>query len=148
MKVDSLDKRIIGMLELDAAQSSEFLSRQLDVNPSTIRRRIQKLVQGRVMRITAASDFGKIGFPFMAVIAFDVATEKIDAVMEALSARPEITWLFATSGRFDVLALARFSSTDEIFNFMESQLGKIEGIKDAEILVNLQTMRRFGRPIV
>ena len=51
--IDSLDEQLINLLAKDAKQSSEVLARQLCVSSSTIRRRMKKLVQGGVLRITA-----------------------------------------------------------------------------------------------
>ena len=48
-KVNSLDKRIIEMLEQDASQSREALAKHLEINPSTIRRRIRKLTEQQIV---------------------------------------------------------------------------------------------------
>ncbi len=140
MKVDSLDKRIIKMLEQDASQSREALAKQLEVNPSTIRRRIGKLVEHRVIRISAVCNSKRIGFPFTTIIAFDVAPGMVDSVFEKLSVRQEVSWLFVTSGVFDIIAIARFAGTDEIIGFVEKELAMVKGIENIEIFVVLQTI--------
>ena len=89
--LDSLDEQLLQLLEKDGRQSSEALAKQLRVSPSTIRRRVRKLIQSGVLCIVAVADPGKIGFPLAAVIAFDVAHDKLDLVMEKLSSRPEVT---------------------------------------------------------
>jgi len=88
--MDSLDKKLIELLGRDARQSSEALAKQLNVSPVTIRRRVNKLIQSGVVRIVAVGDPNKLGFPLAAVIAFDVAHEKLDSVMEILASRPEV----------------------------------------------------------
>ena len=68
------------------------------------------------------------------VIALNIAYGKLESAIEALVNRPEITWISATTGLFDVVALARFSSTDSLSDFLTKQLGHMEGVKDSQTL--------------
>ncbi|MFC2005738.1 Lrp/AsnC family transcriptional regulator [Chloroflexota bacterium] len=141
--VNLLDKRLIDLLTEDAHQSSEVLAKQLRVSSSTVRRRINKLLQQKVIRIIAKPDPGKIGLPLAAMIGFDVAHESLSSVIDELSKRPEVKWLSATSGRYDITALVWFPSTDELYNFMESEVAKLEGVRNTETFVCLHVKKRF-----
>lgn len=88
--IDGLDERLIHLLENDARQSSEVLAAQLNTSPATIRRRVRKLIQSEVLRIVAVVDSSKVGLPLTAVIALDVAHEKLDSVTQMLVSRPEV----------------------------------------------------------
>ena len=135
--INGLDERLIHLLENDARQSSEVLAAQLNISPATVRRRVRRLIQSGVIRIVAAVDSSKIGLPLTAVIALDVAHEKLDAVTEMLVRRPEVKWVSTTTGRFDILAMASFPSTDELSVFVQRELAKIEGVRDSETFICL-----------
>ncbi len=135
--LDSLDKKLIELLMEDAQRSSEMLGKQLKVSSATIRRRTKKLIQNGVMRIMAVTDPSKAGAPLAVVIAFDVVHEKLDSVTQLLANRPEVRWASTTTGRFDLIIIARFGSTEELANFAQKELPKIKGIRDSETFVCL-----------
>lgn len=135
--IDGLDERLIHLLENDARQSSEVLAAQLNTSPATIRRRVRKLIQSEVLRIVAVVDSSKVGLPLTAVIALDVAHEKLDSVTQMLVSRPEVKWVSTTTGRFDILVMATFPSTDELSVFVQRELAKIEGVRDSETFICL-----------
>jgi len=138
---DSIDEKLIQLLERDARQSSEVLAKQLKVSPATVRRRIKKLIQSGVLRIVALVDPQKVGFPLIAIIAFDIAHEKLESVIQMLADRPEVKYVSTTTGRFDVLIQARFRSTEELSDFVQKELPNVEGIRDSETFVCLQVKK-------
>ncbi len=133
-----MDERLIKLLQKDARQSSEVIAKQLNVSPATIRRRIRKLIRSGTMRITAIADPVKIGLPLAAIIAFNVEHGKLDSIMRALVDRPEVEWVSTTTGRFDMLVLARFASTEELSRFVEKEMAELKGIKDSETFICLR----------
>ena len=135
--IDSIDQLLISLLADNARQTSEALAKQLGVNPSTVRRRLQVLLKNEVIRIVALPDPDMIGLSFRAVIAFDVAHEKLDSVVEQLQLRPEVQWLSITTGRFDVIAIVWFPSSEEFFTFIQTEVGALEGVRDTETFVCL-----------
>ena len=135
--LDSLDEQLIQLLEEDANRSSEALGKRLKVSSATVRRRTKTLIQNGVLRIMAVTDPSKVGVPLSVVIAFNVAHEKLDSVTRSLADRPEVKWVSTTTGRFDLLIMARFRSTEELASFTQKELAKIEGIRDSETFVCL-----------
>ncbi|MBI4186825.1 MAG: Lrp/AsnC family transcriptional regulator [Chloroflexi bacterium] len=141
MKIDLLDRRVLDLMMQNAYQSNGALARQLGVNAATVRRRVKKLIQGGMARIIAVPDPRKLGTPLRALIAFDVANDSMDSVMTALSTRAEVKWLAATTGRFDVIASVWLPSTSELLSFMKEEVGKLEGIRNAEIFLCLRVQK-------
>ncbi len=135
--LDRLDNRLVQLLGTDAGQSSEDLAKQLKVSAATVRRRLRKLKESEVIRIVALADPDKLGFPMTAVIAFDVAIEKVRLVSEMLAMRPGVKWLLTTTGRLDILALAQFGSTDELYQFTQTHVANAEGVRDSATFICL-----------
>jgi len=132
-----MDQKLVSLLAKNARQTSEALARQLGVNPSTVRRRLQTLIKNQVIRIVALPDPDKVGFAFRAVVAFDVVHEKMDMVIEQLRLRPEVQWLSVTTGRYDIIAIVWFPSSEEFFTFMQTDVGALDGVRDTETFVCL-----------
>jgi DNA-binding Lrp family transcriptional regulator len=65
-------------------------------------------------------------------MAFDVAHDRLELAAHKLAARPEGKWGKTTTGRFDILVLARFRSTDEVSDFLQRELTGIEELKESK----------------
>ena len=141
--VDQFDKELISLLEQDARQSSEKLAGQLSASPSTVRRRISDLIKRKVIRVIAIPEPKQIGATLVAIVAFQVSHDKVNLFVATMGKRKDVKSLFVTSGRFDAIALMWFSSTEQLYDFMEREVGKIEGIKATETFVCLHTEKSF-----
>ena len=142
--IDLVDKKLVELLEKDASQTSRSLAENLGVDSSTIRRRVNKLIKEDIIRISAVPDTDKIGFHFVAVIAFDVEHENLEPILDYLSKFQEVKWLSSTTGRFDAMAIVWFASSSEYYNFVQKELAKLEGIKDIETFICLQVKKKRG----
>ena len=143
MAIDLLDIQLIDLLMYNANISSTALAKQLRVSSATVRRRIKSLLEQGIIRIIVFPDLKKVGLPVVAVIAFEVSHEKIDSVLKALGEYPHAAWVVATSGRFNVMSVWWFNSTEELYRLLESEIGKIEGIRRSEIFIGLHEEKRI-----
>ncbi|MFC1961597.1 Lrp/AsnC family transcriptional regulator [Chloroflexota bacterium] len=136
-----LDDKLIRMLQEDGRQSSNVLAKKLGVSSATVRRRIKKLVQSGLLKIVGLVDPDKAGLPFVAIIAVDVVHDKLSEAVKAITAYPEVIWIAATTGRYDIIALAHFAESEQFSNFLREELGRIEGVRDSETFLCLQVAK-------
>lgn len=139
--LDETDNSLIKLLREDAHRSSEVLAKKLGISPATVRRRTRRLVKDNVMRIHALINPDKVGQPLAVIFTFDVDHGSLDSVMRYLSKQPEMKWVFSTTGRFDVMALARLGSTEELSKFVQDKLLNLEGVRNSETFVCLHEER-------
>jgi DNA-binding Lrp family transcriptional regulator len=144
---DSTDEKIIRLLSKDSRQSSRKLSKQLKISASTIRSRLKKLIRNENLQFIIAIDPFKVGLPVVAHILLDVEQDKITQTLEVLVKFPEINYVSATSGRFDIIVFACFVSHHELAQFLQNQLGKLEGVRDSETLICLDIRKGQYLPI-
>ena len=142
MPIDLLDKQLIDLLMQNAHISSAALAKQLNVSSSTVRRRVKSLLEQGIIRIIATPDLYKLGLPVVAFISFEVSHEKIKSVLNTLSGYPQVAWMAATSGMFNVRSVWWVSSTEELYRLLESEIGKIDGIIRSETSICLQIAKR------
>jgi len=135
--IDYLDEQLVQLLSKDARQTSRELARQLSVSPATVRRRLKKLIATGALRFLAITDPKSMGFHVTAISALSVLHDKGKPVLQILAERPEVKWVSTTTGRFDVLALVQFRSTEELAEFLEKELPRVEGIRDSETFICL-----------
>ncbi len=145
--IDSLDERLIALLEKNASQASRLLAKELGVDSSTVRRRVKKLIEEGVIHIAAIPDPDKIGSHFVAIVAFDIAPENVEAVLDFLASQPQVRWLSATAGRFDAMAIVWFPSSNDYYHFIQQKLAQLEGIRNIEAFICLHQKKRAALPI-
>ena len=137
MKIDLLDEHIIKLLAPDTEQSTDSIAKKLKMHPTTIRRRVQDLVRNKVIRLVAAVDPNKMGFPLAAVITFHADPHKLKSAVQSLANRREVVWCSTTTGRFDIITLVRVASTDDLLELAETLLTQVEGLINSETFVCL-----------
>ena len=137
--MDLLDQELIKLLAKDASKSNLFIAKKLKVTAATIRRRKVQLMKQGALRILGAVSPKKIGYTVTVVVAFDVEASKLGSAIKMLSSRPEVTWISTTTGRFDIIALIRLQSTDELSEFLSDAVSGIEGLRNSETFVCLHT---------
>ncbi len=136
--IDSLDQKLIDLLMQDAHRTSHALAHQLNVDPSTVRRRVKKLLDEGIIHIVALPEPEKIGLSAEAVIALDVRHENVKSALRVLRDSTKVRWAAATSGRFDVMAHVWCYSINDLYQFIENELGKIEGLRNSETFICMQ----------
>ena len=137
--MDDIDRKLINLLMRNARQSSEILSKQLMISSAAVRRRLDKLLNEGRIRIAAIPDPMQIDFKLRVYIALNVVHEKLGLISSQLASRSEIVFLVATSGRFDLIAMAWFSSTDNRYDFIYNVVEKLEGVNNVETFIYLRS---------
>ncbi len=140
---DMLDSQLISLLMNDASRTSEELATQLNASSSTIRRRKEGLINQGTIRIVGIPEPTKIGMNIIAIIAFNVSHDHLNSVMDILKSRKDVKCLYATSGRYDLIAHMWFPSTEELYKFMEEAVAKIEGIRNTETFICMRVVKSF-----
>ena len=136
MPIDYFDTELIDLLRQDANVSSTVLAERLNVNSSTVRRRVKNLIDDGVIRIVALPNLEKMGLPVTAFISLEVSHERVKAVLQELSRNPHAAWVGATSGLFNV----RTKVNQQPFAIQD--ISKINGILRIETSICLQVEKR------
>jgi Lrp/AsnC family transcriptional regulator for asnA, asnC and gidA len=136
--LDQTDRQILVQLEKDATKSSAALAKILSISPATVRRRIGRLLKDGVIRITATVDAGKVGFYLISLITLNVDPAKINKAIINLRAQKNVRWVAVSSGRYNIVIMARFSSTEELHLFIQDELSKLDGLETSETFICLR----------
>jgi DNA-binding Lrp family transcriptional regulator len=144
--LSKMDSRLLALLQSDALQSADKLASQLKVHPATVRRRTKALIKDGILHIVASVDHRALGHTIVVIIGLEVAPRHVKSTLEILKAEPDIRWLSSTTGRFNIVARARFISSKEMASFTENVLNQIEGLSSYEIFTRLNTHKyNFNR---
>lgn len=127
-KIDSLDKRIVEILQENARLTNAELAGRLGVSEATVRRRIDKLLEKEVIQIRAVADPFKLGYAVIVIIGLWVEKAHLQAAEEYVCALPEARFVGVTMGSYDLMIEAWFRSREEMVHFMTQTLACVPGI--------------------
>lgn len=129
MELDALDRKLLALLTEDASQTNVALARALGVADNTVRNRIQRLIDEKVMQIVAIVDWWKVGHRIQIISGIEVDLGKSHEVIEQLALLPEVTYVSYTTGENDIIMVAVLRDQEELFTFLTERLPSIDGIQ-------------------
>ncbi len=139
--VDELDLQLIRELETDPRKINSDLASELGVSPSVVSRRLQKLINKRLLRIVALTTPAAIGYGVRAAIAINVHPYAGDVVADQLAEIPSMRVVLVTTGRYDIFAWAICRDTDDFLNLLTAKLNTIPGIQRANIMMGVKHVK-------
>jgi len=77
-----------------------------------------------------------------AIILLNVARERINEIAETLADMPGMSEIFSVSGRYDLLAVARVGSTDDLADLVTNKMLKVPGITGSETMLAFRAYSR------
>jgi len=132
--LDDLDKKIIQELQNNAHVSNVELAKRLFTSEHTMRNRIKRLLDKKILSITAIPDLEVFGFGFMSIVAFQITISNLSEAAERLAKYPNILFLANVTGRYDLIAVFTAKSSKEQSLFME-KLDNLPGLLRTETFV-------------
>ena len=76
------------------------------------------------------------------IIPINTEKNRITEVAEQLADIPAITEVFSVTGIYDLVAIVRTKTNDEVAELVTSQLGTIEGITDPDTMLAFKTFSK------
>jgi DNA-binding Lrp family transcriptional regulator len=103
--LDDIDRRLIALLAENARLPSATLARQLGVSRGTVQNRLDRRVEaGGVLGFTVRLSGEAAGAAVRAIMAIEVRSADMRAVVAALRRMPAVGRVWSTNGRWDLVA--------------------------------------------
>ena len=129
IQLDELDEKIIDRLGHDARVSNREIGREFGLTEGTIRSRLKRLLDNKVIRVAAVTNANRLRNPILAYLWVEAATAAdVERVAQALAALPEIGFVSTILGRADVLAMTLVENGAELTDFLHQTVDKIAGV--------------------
>jgi len=127
--LDDLDYQIIQELHSNARISASLISRKTSSNERTIRKRIDRLINHGIIRLTAIINPESFGYQTAADIFLEADPISEAQILDELTQMPEITYIAFGQGTTEISVEARFKNNDELREFLRHTLPGIPGVK-------------------
>jgi Lrp/AsnC family transcriptional regulator for asnA, asnC and gidA len=139
--LDSLDLKLIEELRNDALQTLAALAPKLGTSPSTIRRKLKRLLDEKIISIVAVADPAVLGYNTRATIGIKAQPHRVDAVAQELASFRNVQHILMNTGNFDLIVSTDSRGPKELSKFVREDLGNIQGLVSHETMVCLKTIK-------
>ena len=137
--LSELDRALIRLLQTDGRQSFAAISRELSVPEKTIRRRVNELLESRVIQITTVADPGVLGYTVAALVGINVDGRRgIRPLVESIVDLPSVDYAVITTGRYDAVVEVLCRDTGELLTVVDESIVRAPGVRSAEVFPYLQ----------
>jgi Lrp/AsnC family transcriptional regulator for asnA, asnC and gidA len=137
--IDSPDRDLIALLQEDGRRKNAELAPLLGMSRSTVGRRVNRLFSTKTLSVGA--------YPLpnphevTCVMGIRTRTGSLASISKALAAHAAVGWLNTCTGRFDLIALARFKDNSGLSAFVDEYTARLKGIVniDVSLVTELRT---------
>ncbi len=127
--LDATDRQIIRLLQGNGRMSNVDIAREIGAAEATVRKRLERLINEGIIRITASVNLEQVGLDTMALIGLQVDLARIGGIAERLTGMPCVRSVYYTTGEYDLFVQAVFVSNQDLLHFLTDDLAAIEGIR-------------------
>jgi DNA-binding Lrp family transcriptional regulator len=132
-RIDENDLRIIEMLTKNARISLREIAAVVNLSPSSIRNRMERLVNlGVIKRYTLELDHRKLGFEVQVIVLITSKPGESDSLYRTLSTYTEISKVLRTSGPANFICMAQVKDITKLAKFITNELEKLPGVERIE----------------
>jgi len=130
--LDALDASIVEILRTDGRATNQDIAKQLSVTAATVSARLQKMEDGRVMRVVAVTDFAAMGYNVIIALGVKVRGRPVKDVGRELAAFPEVLSINIMNGDNDLELLVALHDFSEIQQFLYDHIAGVAGVSHIE----------------
>jgi DNA-binding Lrp family transcriptional regulator len=144
-EIQPLDEALIDQLVADGRASYSDLAARLGTSASTVRRRLDLLVSGHLVRLACEVDLRLLGIGADALLWILTGPGSLDAIGDELSRHPRARFAAATTGATNLLVAVAAEDLSGLYTFLTKTVGSIDGVRGLEVTPILSAVKRTGR---
>lgn len=142
---DDLDFAILAHLQKDGRKSFTDIAKDLGIATNTVRNRVSRMREDKIMTIIARVHPYYAGFDAFADIRVSVKPSSlIENVAAKISEFPEISFVAMMSGEYDLILEAMCRDNQHLSEFLE-KIHQIEGVSNTTTMLILKVFK-FEQP--
>jgi DNA-binding Lrp family transcriptional regulator len=131
--LDPTDEKLIAALTADGRAALATLAAAANLTPGRAARRLQALLDHRVVHIDVEIAPAALGLHARATLLMRVHPAHLKAAGRALAQDPAIPFAAATSGRDNLHAIAHCRDLNALYELTTTRLGELPGLQSLEI---------------
>jgi Lrp/AsnC family transcriptional regulator for asnA, asnC and gidA len=145
-KLDEVDKAIVEYLARDARVSNGQIAGALGVTEGTVRARVKRMEEEKLIRITAVTNIDRFRDATLAYIWIEVErSDQTRSVAQALAQIEELGFVGVMLGRSDILAITMVRNTEHLAEFVHQRINIIPGVRRTDSTLGVNFLKHDYR---
>ena len=145
-KLEGVDREIVARLGSDARISNRQIAQELGVTEGTVRARIKRMEEEKLIRLTAVTNIDRFGDAALAYIWIEVErSAQTEAVARELADIRELGFVGVMMGRSDILAITMVRNTEHLAEFVHERISPIAGVRRTESTLGVNFVKHDYR---
>ena len=140
-QLDAVDRQLIDILARDARVSNRKIATDLGVTEGTVRGRIKRLQQERLIAFTAITSIELEDPAKLAFVGIQADIQNVQAIARQIADLPTVNAVIITMGRFTILAVVLFTDLDQLRDVASNQILGIPGVHHIETSIAVKTLK-------
>jgi Lrp/AsnC family transcriptional regulator for asnA, asnC and gidA len=125
---DKLDLSVIAALTGNIRRSAQDIARELQLSSATVKRRIERLRQDRLISLSPVVDLHAAGYEYLMIIGVKIGNQSPFSVATAIAELPQALTVNIVLGHFDIEVVAAVKSREEVAGLLTNTLALIPGV--------------------
>ncbi|MBY5987411.1 MULTISPECIES: Lrp/AsnC family transcriptional regulator [Roseovarius] len=144
MTLDTMDRRLLGVLQKRGRISNADLAEAVNLSPSACHRRVQRLeTEGYIKGYVALLDPRRMGVPTTVFVEITLTTQSddvLDAFETAIARIPDVLECHLTAGTADYLVKLAVEDTEDFARIHRQYLTRLPGVATMQSSFALRTV--------
>jgi Lrp/AsnC family transcriptional regulator for asnA, asnC and gidA len=140
--ITSLDCQIIELLQKDGRLPNTEIAKRLGISETTVRTRLQRLIQGEYIQIVAVSNPLKLGFKAIGTIRIHVDIKKMDKIIRELKAIKALWHIVQSTSGTGIETEFVLRDLNELNKLIFERINRIDGVLRTETSLFLSYLKR------
>jgi len=149
IELDDTDRAIISLLQYDGRLPFTEIAARVGLSEGTVRRRVNRLTEAGVVQIVALVEPERMGQLAAGMIGVNVQPGQAESAAAAIAQFSEVTYLFMSSGGFDLFVEVYCRDREHFVAFLNQKLQRVPGVLRTETYMILKMYKlsyRWGEP--
>ena len=146
VKLDSIDRAILGELQAQGRLSNQELAQRVHLSPSACLRRVKALedsgVIGQYVALVNPRAVGKHGISYTIINLESMSTPLLQAFEQAVRDEPEVLDCFYVAGSNDYLIRFAYRDAEDLERFHAEVLMRLPNVARTNSLLVLRTVKK------
>ena len=144
--LDKSDLAIVERLSQDARVSNREIAEELGVSEGTVRARVKRMEEEKLIRITAVTNIDRFKDAALAYIWIEVERSgQTKVVAEKLADIPELGFVGVMLGRADILVITMVRNAEHLARFVHKRISVIEGVRGTQSTLGVNFIKHDYR---
>ncbi len=140
----SIDAALIAALTENGRATYTELAHRTGSTALTVRRRLDALERGWVLRLATEVDLALLGADAEALLWMTVQPGALEETARTLSAHPQVRFTSATTGPTNLVIALSAADLNDLYTFLIATVGPLKQITSIDTTPLLATIKRTG----